>query len=227
MNKLTKAVFIAATGTVLAIGNTHASADVLLSKTSRVRGAESWNGGNRSDHSGWGHTVDWLMFKATDTGTIDIKMTGSTAVVQPAFTVWNIGATDQFWTNGHNFSQINNVTIGTASGSFVGFANNNSGDAYFGAGPNDPDPQHSGAAALTGTTAQIGVDGSGNHFAELIFPNFNPDTWYAIAAGGSGGLTGNYTITANLTAVPVPAAVWLFGSVMVGLIGVNRRNRSV
>jgi hypothetical protein len=37
----------------------------------------------------------------------------------------------------------------------------------------------------------------------------------------------NISITADVAAVPVPAAVWLFGSGLLGLIGVARRKKTV
>jgi hypothetical protein len=39
-------------------------------------------------------------------------------------------------------------------------------------------------------------------------------------------LFGDWQTTISLTAVPVPAAVWLFGSGLLGLAGVARRNRA-
>lgn len=45
-------------------------------------------------------------------------------------------------------------------------------------------------------------------------------------ATNSLGLSGSYQMTVNssVQAVPVPAAVWLFGSALLGLVGVTRRN---
>ena len=40
--------------------------------------------------------------------------------------------------------------------------------------------------------------------------------------GGTGG-TWDYTWTFEVTTVPVPAAVWLFGSGLIGLVGLARR----
>jgi hypothetical protein len=37
----------------------------------------------------------------------------------------------------------------------------------------------------------------------------------------------NISITADVNAVPVPAAVWLFGSGLVGLVGIARKRKSV
>ncbi len=47
-------------------------------------------------------------------------------------------------------------------------------------------------------------------YSSLTFNNSNGEYWYGITVG-------------NVTAVPVPAAVWLFGSGLLGLVGVARR----
>ena len=48
-----------------------------------------------------------------------------------------------------------------------------------------------------------------------------------MSSGGSYGLTGPYSAWAvhdgNVGTVPAPAAVWLFGSALVGLVGIGRR----
>ncbi len=62
----------------------------------------------------------------------------------------------------------------------------------------------------------------------------------ALGTGTAGALVGGATISADLlfgsngvlapvgvTAVPIPAAVWLFGSALLGLFGINRRKASL
>jgi len=60
-------------------------------------------------------------------------------------------------------------------------------------------------------------------------------SWTALVVGGAfNGQTGSWTITGNAKAaggpppepVPVPAAVWLFGSGLMGLVGVARRKKA-
>ncbi len=61
------------------------------------------------------------------------------------------------------------------------------------------------------------VDGSGNFTA----------TWLAPVNGGPfDGQNGDWTVTGTVSAVPVPAAVWLFGSGLVGLAGIARRRKA-
>lgn len=51
--------------------------------------------------------------------------------------------------------------------------------------------------------------------------------WQATVNGGAfNGQVGDWTITGTVSAVPVPAAVWLFGSGLVGLAGVARRRKA-
>jgi hypothetical protein len=52
----------------------------------------------------------------------------------------------------------------------------------------------------------------------LYGKNLDPDTGDRVL-----GSMGGYPFTLSITAVPVPGAVWLFGSALMGLIGVNRR----
>lgn len=80
-----------------------------------------------------------------------------------------------------------------------------------------------------------------------LFPNADSDTWTSVSFMGmtgtdtSGGITlqlnascgagagciadyyiDNISITADISAVPVPATVWLFGSALVGLLGLRK-----
>lgn len=81
-----------------------------------------------------------------------------------------------------------------------------------------------------------------------LFPNGDPDVWTSVSFVGtagpdtSGGITlqfnaacgadancvsdyfiDNVSITADIAAVPVPAAAWLFGSAVIGLAGLKRK----
>ena len=52
-------------------------------------------------------------------------------------------------------------------------------------------------------------------------------TWSAVVVGGGfNNNVGTWTIEGNVSAVPVPAAVWLFGSGLVGLAGIARRRKT-
>jgi len=46
---------------------------------------------------------------------------------------------------------------------------------------------------------------------------------FTLAIGGANGTSGLYSATVETAPVPVPAAVWLFGSALAGLVGFGRR----
>jgi hypothetical protein len=55
--------------------------------------------------------------------------------------------------------------------------------------------------------------------------NFNDGFWNAV--GGKDGNLYSWAVHAgNVSAIPVPAAVWLFGSGLLGLIGISRRKKA-
>ena len=50
--------------------------------------------------------------------------------------------------------------------------------------------------------------------------------WDAVVVGGAfNGQFGSWSITGNVSAVPVPAALWLFGSGLIALTGLARRQK--
>jgi len=101
--------------------------------------------------------------------------------------------------------------------------------------------------------SELGTEGTSK--AEIlfgggpIFPNSDWTTYSTTATTGpdvSGGVTlqlkvdcganancvsdvyfDNVSVTADVSAVPVPAAVWLFGSGLLGLVGVARRKKAL
>lgn len=52
-------------------------------------------------------------------------------------------------------------------------------------------------------------------------------SWNSVVIGGAfDGQLASWAITGNASAVPVPAAAWLFGSGLLGLVGVARRRKA-
>ena len=79
----------------------------------------------------------------------------------------------------------------------------------------------------------FGTDGkpAGNKIWMLATVDGNADGFMGIPMVAGGPFAGfnagfNATMTPTLKAVPVPAAVWLFGSGLLGLVGVSRRKKS-
>ena len=75
-------------------------------------------------------------------------------------------------------------------------------------------------------TTYISIDVTGNRknlagVTSVIGPNGTPGL--PMIDGAFPGFSANFDMTA--TAIPVPAAVWLFGSGLMGLVGVARRRR--
>jgi hypothetical protein len=73
--------------------------------------------------------------------------------------------------------------------------------------------------------------GGGSAFAQIpLFPTYEVSGTsgllaFALSSGGSASLSADVTISGNLEAVPVPAAVWLFGSAICGFGLLKRRSR--
>ena len=91
-------------------------------------------------------------------------------------------------------------------------------------------------AGLSAGSYFIAVSGYNNDpldaGASLIFPStpfnvqFGPNDGDVLASWSRGN-SGSYTINISPTGVvPVPAAVWLFGSGLLGLVGIARRKKS-
>jgi hypothetical protein len=130
------------------------------------------------------------------------------------------------------FSQINNTTDGSAI--FQEFKFNTGGlnllaDTYVAfvtiAGETGLVPQSSptgiGFGSMGGTFSDSYTDGQFvfDTFAAQQFSDLLGNTWNDFGAIDA-------SFIANLQVIPVPAAAWLFGSGLLGLIGVSRRKKA-
>jgi hypothetical protein len=75
---------------------------------------------------------------------------------------------------------------------------------------------------------EVKSDGNGStRSAELNFGLVAGES-YVVRVSNEKGVLGadpNYTVLVGISPVPVPAAVWLFGTALVGFIGVSRRRK--
>lgn len=77
-----------------------------------------------------------------------------------------------------------------------------------------------------GLTYLNGVGGTGSSVS-LVFTNLAAGDYTLILGGNGGGGHGDYSVTFSSTApVPLPAAVWLFGTALMGGTWISRRKAS-
>jgi hypothetical protein len=208
-------------------------------------GVFTWDGNNNvfGQGWGWGHNANFYIFNlgSNDT-TLDIKQTKVTGVnFNPAFTLWKTtGYSDPAFdsASGHTFSQVSSAsksgwltnpaeggvtgTLGYANSGPTGWLNGN-GETV-GAGS-------AGSSVVAGSSAELILSGlsSGGYLlvvgSDLACGTFAGNT---LAACPTTFLSGSYnlTITPSVSAVPIPAAVWLFGSALAGLGVFGRRKSS-
>ena len=94
----------------------------------------------------------------------------------------------------------------------------------------------SSTAALTGDNATLGplsayigtgnVSISINQLGQLFTDETDGDNGYVNSRSGTVSTSGSIDVTYSYSVVPVPAALWLFGSGLLGLIGVARRKKA-
>lgn len=71
------------------------------------------------------------------------------------------------------------------------------------------------------------LNGTANHGLEMFYANYNQDdVLYLSTMETDTAAYGNVTPYLEVTVVPVPAAVWLFGSGLLGLVAIARRRRT-
>lgn len=85
---------------------------------------------------------------------------------------------------------------------------------------------------MSGTISNLGMDGSFDFIlrGEHIISPYEDTAGYQAAAAGFAGWNAQFQVAGHFTPtavpIPVPAAVWLFGSGMLGLVGVARRKKA-
>lgn len=212
--------------------------------------ASSMSDNPNLDFSSWAHTGAWwqfhLMGTADVTVRVDAQQPGSFA---PGVSVWTSGAnpfdggttafggetSDAGFGTPHSFNSTGQVgnrgTLWMTDGQggnmleHLGYAI--SGPTHLSPSTGWDEDFVTGAHDGSATSLfESGVSGStGAGFVELLLSDLQAG-YYTLYVGGtdaslSGGLY-NLSVSAA-SAVPVPAAVWLFGSGLLGLVGMARR----
>lgn len=87
---------------------------------------------------------------------------------------------------------------------------------------------------LLSTTMQFSLgmswDGGATWFSDASYMSLpaggSPDSYIIRFVGSNPGYVEGTTVAVDLMPVPMPAAVWLFGSGLIGLVGIARRRES-
>lgn len=211
-----------------------------------------YTGNPALENDGWGHQGAWLNFQVLSTTDTIVTLT-SAAINSPAFTIYRTdgafdggnGSTDASGTTDvlgqpHNFNQVaqagtagiiwatdNSVspslagnttvngiveTLGYANSSGIGYTNGYGASVAAGAFDLSTDNLYE-----TGVTGSVGTG-----LAKLTLRNLAAG-WYTIFLGGANNAGSVSAIDVSVAAVPLPSAVWLFGSAVLGLVGASRK----
>ena len=215
---------------------------------------KSWSDYGAGNNKGWVHSVGWYNIQigsaaditAGNTFDVEFNLVGS-GTTQPlntgGFSIWTSGTAATVDGGGfHEFNQVRGPNDGSISTNdsignvvdghdgWVGYAQNGlsffngDGDAVRnGGGWNSSSPYLTGGAASTAAGATLDLFGlkAGHYLIALggVCPNGD-----ASCINTTPTLR-DYTFT--VSSVPVPGAVWLFGSAIAGLVGFSNRKKSV
>jgi hypothetical protein len=184
-------------------------------------GAKSWNEpGNPVGSKGWTHTSDWVALNLHEAGWLTVTLEQATVSgvpgtqLTPAFTLF------QGWAVGPIVWNPSDPI----SGNFEWHTFNNTGN------PQDTDPQH--WAWLDGQMSYLDHEANPFSWTSITRTFFLGEGEYSLAFGGNPAdttltSTHGYLATVNLSAVPIPAAVWLFGSGLTGIVAFARQRQRV
>lgn len=185
---------------------------------------------------GWNHTSsnhDLHVTNGAGTITLTAKQTATTDPL-PGFTIWHRTSGSGHIDGSHQYDQVTGPTGTNAfmSGkvdSIVGYGN--AGATFTNANGN---AVGHGSVFVPGSY-NSGTDSAGLGYVTLTLTGLAEGSYYILNGGSdwnntSGKTTGGFELTANVVppnAVPIPAAVWLFGSAIMGMGGIGyRRGRS-
>lgn len=232
-------------GGASSIGNV---GDTLIA-TNQSTSAHSYTDNAALNYSAWGHAGRWYNFEVTSTVDTKIQVAADNAADwAPAFTVYR---TDGVWGEGtatftetgitgntpHNFNATGNIgdngTLWMQQGAAGNTADSNalatlgysnSGAMHHAGQTNWGEHIHTGFTAKDGaaiyTSGASGAVAQG--YAEMTLSDLSTG-WYTIYVGGADSTLSNSPYSVNVSAVPVPAAIYLFGSALVGVVAARRK----
>jgi hypothetical protein len=175
-----------------------------------------------SYYTNWGHNADFGLFHLNAASDVTITVAADGSPLSPGFSVWQ-GWDTSAGSSRHQTWLINGApklsagasgVLGSSLGTFEGTAYTSTSG---------------GSATLTLTNLAAGD-------YTLILGGFSDKTCTGSAGssctfvGGQGGTNAKYQVsfsTAAAAPVPIPAAVWLFGSALAGLGVIGRRKDQV
>lgn len=199
--------------------------------------------------SAWAHVGDWWSFQLTSVGTVRVSVTAQNTLAnqyQPGFSLYASGAnpfdggTTGFlgevssagWGTPHSFNAIGQMgafgTAWMATGlggnmqELLGYAN--AGEAHAAAETGWGENLLHGVHDMSITALfESGVSGSvaAGH-AEMTLVDLQPG-WYTLFIGGTDHSSSGGLFDVAVTAVPLPAGVWLLGSALAACGVVRRR----
>lgn len=168
----------------------------------------AWSDQAEPGAGGWRHDLDYGLFKSDVSGTV----------------VLNVQGINQANTN-FGFTIFKGMNTGLTYG--------HHGDWNFNTNANGLTPSSVPGGGTTFTVADIvAYSAGGTNPQNLNTISFDAEAGqiYTIALGGYKNgdwidTADGYKLAANVNAVPVPGAIWLFGSAVVGFVGFKRRSK--
>lgn len=215
---------------------------------------KSWSDYGADINFGWVHTADWFKIQVGSANDITVGNTFNVqfqltprGTTQPmstgGFSIWTSGTSPTV--NGGGFHEYNQVrgpndgnshtndnigNVVSGHDGWVGYAQNGltftngDGDIVANGGAwNTSSPYLTGGSASLVGGATLNLFGLKAGYYLIGLGGVCPDD--NVSCIGTSPGTRQYTFT--VSSVPVPSAVWLFGTAMAGLVGVSRRKVAV
>jgi hypothetical protein len=167
-------------------------------------GAKSWNEpANPIDAKGWTHTSDWTALDLTEAATLTVTVARQSGVT--------------FYPPNGGPPVVEGDLLTPALSLYAGWETT---------GPETHTFNPTGNTSWAGELTYLAHEANPSSLTSITRTFDLAAGRYSLVFGGNPAdttLTGFHGYQATLSTVPVPAAVWLFGSGIVGLVGLARR----